>query len=181
MKGIIFAEFLELVEDKFGLDVLDKMLQQSADSGVYTSVGSYDHKALVRMIVELSKITGIDVNELQRVYGVSVFRSLYQTVPQSENLSAVQGCFAFLRHVEDYIHVEVKKLYPDANPPQFEFVSQSSGVMTFDYLSARCLGQVCLGLIEGCAAYFNEQVDICMEPQNEDHSRVRFTITMLDD
>lgn len=178
MKGIIFAEFLELVEDKFGLGVLDKMLRQSSDTGVYTSVGSYDHKALVRMIVELSHITGISADELQRVYGVSVFRSLYQTLPQSANLSEVQGCFAFLHHVEEYIHVEVKKLYPEANPPQFEFINQSEGCMTFDYISARCFGQVCLGLIEGCADYFNQSVSIEMVPQTDDHSRVRFTLTV---
>lgn len=180
MKGIIFAEFLDLVEDKFGLDVVDKMLQQSSDTGVYTSVGSYDHKALVRMIVELSHITGISTDELQRVYGASVFRSLYQTLPDSANLNHIKGCFAFLHHVEEYIHVEVKKLYPEANPPQFEFINQSEGCMTFDYSSARCLGQVCLGLIEGCAAFFDEAVHIGMEPQVEDHSRVRFTITMLE-
>ncbi|MDW1810083.1 heme NO-binding domain-containing protein, partial [Vibrio sp. Vb2362] len=44
MKGIIFTEFMELVEEKFGLDVLDQVLDLSNDEGVYTAVGSYDHK-----------------------------------------------------------------------------------------------------------------------------------------
>jgi hypothetical protein len=29
MKGIVFAEFLELVEEKFGLEVVDRILQAS--------------------------------------------------------------------------------------------------------------------------------------------------------
>lgn len=36
MKGIIFTEFMELVEEKFGLDVLDQVLDLSNDEGVYT-------------------------------------------------------------------------------------------------------------------------------------------------
>ncbi|EKO3916515.1 heme NO-binding domain-containing protein [Vibrio fluvialis] len=180
MKGIIFTEFLELVEDKFGLDVLDQVLEQAADSGVYTSVGSYDHKALVKLFIELSRVTGIDSNELQRVYGVSVFQSLYRTVPASANLSQVNSCFAFIRHVEDYIHVEVKKLYPDAKPPRFLFIDESATEVSFDYQSARCMSHVCLGLLQGCADYFGEKIDVVMEPQSEDLSRVRFTVTLIE-
>ncbi|GAL28660.1 guanylate cyclase-related protein [Vibrio variabilis] len=33
MKGIIFTEFMELVEEKFGLDVLDEVLEMSGDEG----------------------------------------------------------------------------------------------------------------------------------------------------
>lgn len=180
MKGIIFTEFLELVEDKFGLAVLDQVLEQAKDSGVYTSVGSYDHQALVKLIVELSQVTGIDANELQRVFGASVFQSLYRTVPASANLSQVNGCFAFIRHVEDYIHVEVKKLYPDAKPPKFEFIDESSTAVTFDYQSARCMPHVCLGLLQGCADYFGEKIDVVMEPQTDDNRCVRFTVTQME-
>ncbi|EOG7766780.1 heme NO-binding domain-containing protein, partial [Vibrio parahaemolyticus] len=56
MKGIIFTEFMELVESKFGLEVLDQVLELSDDEGVYTSVGSYDHRDLVKLIVNLSKV-----------------------------------------------------------------------------------------------------------------------------
>ena len=42
MKGIIFTEFLDLVEEKFGLEMVDKIIEQSnLDSGgIYTSVGT---------------------------------------------------------------------------------------------------------------------------------------------
>lgn len=59
MKGIIFTEFMELVESKFGLEVLDQVLELSDDEGVYTSVGSYDHRDLVKLIVNLSKVSDI--------------------------------------------------------------------------------------------------------------------------
>ena len=44
MKGVIFTEFLELVEKKFGLAMVDKIIGQSnlASEGIYTSVGTYE-------------------------------------------------------------------------------------------------------------------------------------------
>lgn len=81
MKGIIFTEFLELVEDKFGLDLLEEVLEMSDDEGIYTSVGSYDHKDLVKLIINLSKKTDIDAASLQRVFGQSVFKNLLDSLP----------------------------------------------------------------------------------------------------
>ncbi len=66
MKGIIFTEFMELVEEKFGLDVLDQVLDLSNDEGVYTAVGSYDHKDLVKLIVNLSKVSGVPPSNCKR-------------------------------------------------------------------------------------------------------------------
>lgn len=180
MKGIIFTEFLDLVEAKFGLDVLDSVLEQAGNTGVYTSVGSYDHRDLIKLIVELSRVSGIGINELQQVFGASVFISLYRTVPASDHLSQVKDCFTFIRLVEDYIHVEVKKLYPDARPPEFMFISESATEISFDYQSARCLSHVCLGLLRGCADHFGEKIDVEMVPQSVDQSRVRFKITRME-
>ncbi len=42
----------------------------------HTSVGSYDHKNLVRLIINLSKKTEIDATTLQRVFGQTVFKNL---------------------------------------------------------------------------------------------------------
>lgn len=108
MKGLIFTEFMDLVEEKFGLDALDKLLSDAGDEGVYTSVGSYDHRDLVKLIVQLSKQTGISAEELQRVFGQSVFENLYQSLPERSSLQGCKNSLQFIRLVEDYIHIEVK-------------------------------------------------------------------------
>lgn len=177
MKGIIFTEFLELVEDTFGLDVCQKMLDENQNEGIYTSVGTYDHGDLVKLIVSLSKLTGVSAEELQRVYGKSVFNTLYNSLPGLEGKA--DSTFSFIKSVEEYIHIEVKKLYPSANPPSFKFISASKTLLVMDYLSARCMSHVCLGLIQGCAEHFAENIDIQMDPINAEQSQVRFTITQL--
>jgi len=176
MKGIIFTEFIELIEEKFGLEVLDQVLIMSQDEGIYTSVGSYDHKQLVKLIINLSKKTSIPAEELQRVFGQSIFSHLLASLPSSASLVQSSDTFQFIRHVEDYIHIEVKKLYSDAQPPKFSFISETETEMVMDYHSARCMSQVCLGLLQGCAAYFGETIQVDMQPQNQDQSIVRFNI-----
>lgn len=179
MKGIIFTEFLELVEEKFGLEVLNEVLDLSGDEGIYTSVGSYDHRNLVKMIINLSKKTDIEPETLQRVFGESVFKNLLATLPDQASIKDSGNTFQFVRHVEEYIHVEVKKLYPDAQPPSFDFISQNEVGLEFDYKSARCMSHVCLGLLEGCSKYFDETLDIVMTPQNDDESVVRFSLKLV--
>lgn len=87
-----------------------------------------------------------------------------------------KSTFEFITQVEQYIHVEVKKLYPQASPPKFDLISTSEYEMTLDYISARCLSYVCFGLIEGCAEYFDEKINIQMHAIQADGSQVRFTL-----
>ncbi|USD66895.1 heme NO-binding domain-containing protein [Vibrio sp. SCSIO 43136] len=179
MKGIIFTEFLELVEDKFGLDITDQMLEMCQDQGIYTAVGSYDHIDLVKLIVALSKLTGISAEDLQQVYGRTVFNTLLESLPPHASLNRCETTFQFIQHVEHYIHVEVKKLYPDAQPPQFKFLSVNETEMLMDYTSARCLSHVCFGLIQGCADHYQQQVEIAMTPQDQNGSHVQFKLSLV--
>ncbi|EDP59850.1 heme NO-binding domain-containing protein [Vibrio sp. AND4] len=174
MKGVIFTEFMDLVEEKFGLEVLDQTLELSNDEGIYTSVGSYDHRDLVKLIVNLSKVTEIPPETLQEVFGECVFKNLLNSVSDHASLRRCVTTFQFVRHVEDFIHVEVKKLYPDATPPQFDFISETESEMVFDYKSARCMAHVCLGLIRGCANHFGESIVVKHQNQSKDGSQVRF-------
>jgi hypothetical protein len=49
MKGMVFTEFLEMVEAKFSADMVDDIISDSdlPNGGAYTSVGTYDHSELV--------------------------------------------------------------------------------------------------------------------------------------
>ncbi|MGF1690751.1 heme NO-binding domain-containing protein [Photobacterium kagoshimensis] len=177
MKGIIFTEFLDIVENTFGLDVCQQMLDEAFDEGCYTAVGSYDHKDLVKLILTLSKITDVPATELQEVYGKAVFTQLLASLPIPINDTT--STFDFIRKVEEHIHIEVKKLYPDATPPRFDFISEADSIMTMDYHSARCMSHVCLGLIQGCADHFNQKIQVEMKAIKPDQSHVRFHIQLV--
>lgn len=74
----------------------------------------------------------------------------------------------FLTTVEDYIHVEVRKLYPDAELPTFAIQTKKDAYIELLYDSERKLHDFAKGLIKGAAAYFEQNVEItCKETDNE--------------
>ena len=78
MKGILFTEFLELVENEFGLGIVQRIIDecQLETDGVYTSIGTYSHKDMFKMVGKLSEIKEIPVPELLTIYGEYFFTTL---------------------------------------------------------------------------------------------------------
>jgi hypothetical protein len=60
MRGLVFTEFIALVEEKFGLRMADELLSQPGltDGGAYTSVGNYSHREMLTLVVGLAERTG---------------------------------------------------------------------------------------------------------------------------
>ena len=75
MKGIVFTEFLEMVESRYSADVVDEILEGSAlpSGGIYTSVGTYDHGEMISLLSALGKHTGLGNQELLCAFGEYLF------------------------------------------------------------------------------------------------------------
>src|SRR5688500_13719002 len=84
MKGIVFTEFLEMVEHQFGPAIADRIIVESkvASNGAYTSVGTYDHGELVAMVVCLSAATGVPAEALVQAFGEHLFERFAVGFPQ---------------------------------------------------------------------------------------------------
>lgn len=56
MKGVIFTSFLDMVEEKFNYETVDTIINNSdlPSGGAYTAIGTYSHKEIVTLVVELS-------------------------------------------------------------------------------------------------------------------------------
>ena len=78
MKGVVFTQFVDFVEQKHGLEVVDEMMSAAdlPSGGAYTSVGTYDHQELVKMVVALAKNTETPIPDLLNSFGESLFRFL---------------------------------------------------------------------------------------------------------
>ena len=75
MKGVVFTEFLEMVEDKFSADMVDDIIDDAdpESGGIYTAVGTYPHEEIVSLVVSLSKHTDIAVPDLVKIFGEHLF------------------------------------------------------------------------------------------------------------
>lgn len=165
MKGIVFREFIDFVEDQAGEDVVDEMIDAAnpASGAAYTAVGKYDWREMVDLVVALSKIVGAPVPDLVRAFGRHLFGRLATNYPLF--LEGQNSTFDFLMTVEDKIHVEVLKLYPDAELPTLDARRITSDSMTLGYSSCRPFGDLCVGMIEGCADHFGEEFEISTSPK----------------
>lgn len=163
MKGIIFTEFLKMVETVFSPEVAEQIINESdlSTSGAYTTVGTYDHHELLRMVTRLSEITGISIPELQVAYGKYLFSSFIQHY--AGFITNTKSTFELLISINDYIHVEVRKLYPDAELPTFYHELINANHLILEYHSTRPFSDLAHGMILGCADYFNEKVKIKKE------------------
>lgn len=178
MKGVVFSELLEMVEQRYSLAVVDDVLEKAdlpSGGGVYTSVGTYPVEEMGSLLVELSRATETPVPDLLRVFGRHLFGRFTEAYPQLMHGSST---FAFLENVETVIHVEVKKLCPDAELPTFECAREGDDRMTMVYRSPRRLSALAEGLMQGCAEHFGEAIEVSAEDLSDGAGEVvRFTIT----
>jgi len=71
MKGVVFTEFFEFVEETYSPEFLQETIADSqiASGGVYTSVGTYPVCEMGALVGSLSKRTGHDSSQLLKLFG----------------------------------------------------------------------------------------------------------------
>lgn len=180
MKGLIFTEFLEMVEEQFSLQMVDQIINDAnlPSGGAYTAVGTYPHHEMVQLVVTLSEKTTIPLPILLSTFGERLFARF--AIRYARLVTKANSSFDFLGQLEAHVHTEVKKLYPEAELPRFECTQLADGRMQMIYLSKRAMADLAHGLMIGCFRHFHEQVQI----EREDLSAgagttVRFVLTTL--
>ena len=170
MKGIIFTELLAMAEDSFGEEVVDRIIEDSdlPSGGAYTTVGNYPCEELFTLIGGFSAHSGMPEDRLQRLFGHWMMQSFARHYPQFFEGRA--GSLDMLEAIEDDIHVEVRKLYPDADLPKFETWRDGACGLDMIYRSPRPLADFCHGLIESCTDHFGETARIARRDGSE-HGR----------
>lgn len=174
MKGVIFTELLEMIEKEYGASCVNNSIEklESKSNGVYTSVGNYDHSELVRLLQSISNETGVSHKILLFEYGKYLFHKFVEYYPAFFN--EVKHPFDFLESVDKYIHVEVLKLYPQAELPSFSTNRISSNSMEMIYVSKRRMEDFAHGLIVQSLVYFQKKGGVVINPLAED--KVSFII-----
>ncbi|WP_439130565.1 heme NO-binding domain-containing protein [Polaribacter sp.] len=176
MKGIIFTEFLELVEDKFGVEMVDKIILQSEleSDGVYTAIGTYKFAEMLQLLQNLSANTGVSIDDLLLVYAEHFFSIIETSYPGL--LATYNDPIEMLSSIENHIHIEVRKIYPDAELPTFIVEEKTENSLKMVYKSSRAMHHFGLGLMNKTFEHFNSTAKIVLEKIKEDGTEVRFLI-----
>ncbi len=181
MKGVVFTEFLEMVEARFSADMVDDIIHDAKlpHSGAYTSVGTYPHEEMVSMTVALSQHSGIATAELLKVFGEHLFGRFLIGYPAF--VEGATDALVMMAGIEDVIHAEVRKLYPDAQLPKFDVEHHDPKRLVLLYDSRRHFEDLAEGLMRGCVAHFGGGISIARETVGDGDLRCeRFTLTRMD-
>lgn len=180
MKGLIFVEFIELMDEKFGPEFTEEVISgvNLPSKAQYTNVGTYDDGEMSMLLEKVSEKTKIHIPKLLIEFGHHLFNSFKKKHPQL--IGGMNDSFELLKKIDDYIHVEVRKIYDHAQLPTFDHEEVSASELNLVYRSERKLPWLALGLIEATMVHFNEVYRIDEEVKQPDFSHVLFRISRYD-
>lgn len=167
MKGIIFTSFVEFADQQLGSDFVEQMLFELplATHGAYTNVGTYPVEELLEMVNYILAHHDLDGAVMQRAFGVFTFGKLAERYP--ELVAQYDDGLQCIFEVDQTIHKNVRKLYPDAELPDLKAAkTPDDQSLSLEYRSSRPFMHLAHGLIEGCLAHYGTSADITMQ----DHS-----------
>ena len=169
MKGVVFDLLRDMVEDQFGLEGWNTVLEKAGSDGMYLSPESYSDQEMMSLVLATSDYTGINTDDLLRAFGQFMAKEFYNRFP-----SFFDNCddlIEFLLSVDRIVHGEVLKFYPDANLPSFAYEEAEANKLTMIYRSDRMLCHLAEGLIQGSAAHYKKAInidhDLCMHNGND--------------
>ena len=157
MKGYVFNLLEQIVSRDYGEDTWDALLEASDLDGVYTSLGSYPDADLMKLVGAAAEELDLSTGDVVRWFGRNALPLFEAQYPQL--FEPHDSAQSFVLTLNEIIHPEVRKLYPGADVPVFDFASRD-GLLVMGYRSPRKLCAFAEGLLQGAAEYYGERVAI---------------------
>ncbi len=160
MKGVVFNLLEQLVSRDYGEDTWDTLLDSAGLDGAYTSLGSYEDADLFKLVGAASEALDTPPDDIVRWFGRNALPLFAESYPQF--FAPHTSARTFVLTLNDIIHPEVRKLYPGADVPEFDFdqLHEEDGPLRMGYRSQRQLCSFAEGLIEGAGAHYGERIAI---------------------
>lgn len=156
MKGVIFNLAEQVVTAAYSADAWDDILERAGLDGAYTSLGSYPDADLGKLVSAAAALLGVEPDVVVRLVGEGAIPLLAQGYPAFFTPHTTTR--SFLLTLNDIIHPEVRKLYPGADVPQFEFELEGDDGLLLTYRSHRHLCALAEGFVAGAARHYGETV-----------------------
>jgi hypothetical protein len=159
VKGVVFNLLEEIVSREYGEESWDALLEATGLEGAYTSLGGYPDGELMGLVAAAACSFDESTEQVVRWFGRNAIPLLARSYPSF--FTPHGSTRSFLLTLNDIIHPEVRKLYPGADVPVFDYDVSSNDLLMIGYQSPRKLCAFAEGLIEGAADYYSEAASIC--------------------
>jgi hypothetical protein len=157
VKGVVFNLLEQLVVRDYGEETWDGLLAASELDGAYTSLGSYADEDLMKLVGAAAAELDMSPDQVVRWFGRNALPLFAARYPQL--FEPHDSTRSFVLTLNEIIHPEVRKLYPGADVPVFDFASRD-GLLVMGYRSPRKMCAFAEGLLHGAADHFKERLTI---------------------
>ena len=157
MKGIVFNLLEQLVARDHGEETWDALLDATELTGAYTSLGSYPDEDLMKLVGAAAAELDVPPDDVVRWFGRNALPLFAARYPQL--FEPHESTRSFVLTLNEIIHPEVRKLYPGADVPVFDFDSRDE-LLLMGYRSPRKMCAFAEGLLHGAADHYMERVTI---------------------
>jgi hypothetical protein len=147
-----------VVSTAYGDAAWDRLLDDAGLDGAYTSLGSYGDDEIFALVKVASATLSLPEADVLRWFGRQAMPLLAKRYPSF--FAHHENVRSYLLTLNDIIHPEVRKLYPGARTPVFDFDTSLADVLAIGYNSPRRLCALAEGFMQGAADYFGERLDI---------------------
>ena len=159
MKGIIYNVFEAFCLERCGADTYELILDDCGlGDHVFVGTSSYDDGLLTLLAGAAGPRLGMNEVALHRALGRFAFPQMAARMPAF--VAPFRDPKAFLMTVDSIVHLEVRKLLPDARPLRFQIEDLGPDRLVMLYESPRQMYDFAEGLLEGVADHFGRTVAI---------------------
>lgn len=181
MLGIIYSKFLDHLEERFSLNIVDQVIEDLnlPNHGAYSGVGFYNPKEFLNILQGVASNTQIPASNILYEYGQWLFPELYHKYSHYQEIP--QDTILFLANLEKMMQREVFKLYQNVELPRFIVESQEENELRLLYHSNLPLGDFIEGFIRGGIQFFGDNVSCKRENiEQTPQTKIRFIVTKND-
>jgi len=158
MHGMVFGELKKFVDKNMGGDSWQSLLKQLNLRKVYIPIQEYPDEEILSLVGAASQATGISVHDLLIVFGKFIAPTLLHSYHRQ--ITASWTLMDLLENTESTIHKVVRLRNPNASPPQLQIERINVDKIVITYTSPRRICGLALGIAQGLADQFGEQVEI---------------------
>ena len=158
MKGVVFNLLEEVVRKEFGEAEWLRVRQDSDVDASFDSLTTYPDAVLRKLVAAVAKRAQKTPGEALQWFGrysMPLLATRYAALFDSQNSTR-----SFILTLNDIIHPEVRRQFPGADVPIFDFDTSAPDALTVGYQSPRKLCALAHGFIEGAADHYGETVEV---------------------
>ncbi len=173
MKGTIVSAWVDTCRDLYGEDITNEALSHFGikKDRIFTPTEDIEDKTARGILEFIGQKIGKSSDEIWRDMGnsnVNTYTKIYPAFFRYKNL------YSFLQAMYD-IHVIVTKRVRGANPPIVGITPVSSYTAHMTYASSRGMFSYFMGMLEGAAKHFNEDIDVETLEKTNDFLKISIT------